>query len=360
VKLMRRWGDLQMPEILLADLKEEQKKKSMKSHFSSLLYNQMNRVLSEGGQIILFQNRRGYAPLLECQTCGWVPGCQNCDISLTYHQSFGEVICHYCGYKEISPSKCKACGSHNLKMLGFGTEKIEDELKIFFTGHNSLRMDQDTTRAKDAFTRIINALEDGEAEILVGTQMVTKGLDFDNVRLVGVLNADQMLRYPDFRAIERSYQLMAQVSGRAGRKTSRGGVVIQTYSATHPVFRFLKANDYEGFYQNEISERFEYQYPPFYKLIKFIVKDMEIEKVKQGAAWLADRLKNQFGSRILGPEFPPVARIRNQYNMHIMMKCERQDFNMTEAKKDIKQMIEDFRRQKTFGMIRVNIDVDPY
>ena len=295
----------------------------------------MQETLASDGQVILFQNRRGYSPLLECQNCGWVPSCQNCDISLTYHQAYKQVICHYCGYKEDTPRKCKACGQPTLKMLGFGTEKIEDELQIFFPDNKSLRMDQDTTSKKYAYNAIIRALEDGDAQILVGTQMVTKGLDFEKVRLVGILSADQLLRYPDFRAVERSYQLMSQVSGRAGRRGIRGKVIIQTYAMEHPVFKFLLEHDYEGFYEAEISDRLYYRYPPFYKLIKITLKDAELEKVKVAAQWFADRLKEELGPRVLGPEFPSVARIRNKYLMNIMIKLERSGIDIDEIKKQI-------------------------
>lgn len=360
VRMHERFGNIQMPEIVLADLQQEHRKKSMKSHFSSVLYMEMQRVLSEGGQVILFQNRRGYAPLLECTSCGWTPTCQNCDISLTYHQSTHDIICHYCGYKEPSPKKCKACGNFTLKMLGYGTEKIEDELKIFFPEYKSLRMDQDTTRGKLAYSKIINAFEDGEAHILVGTQMVTKGLDFENVRLVGILNADQMLRYPDFRAVERSYQLMSQVSGRAGRRDIRGKVVIQTFNVNHPLFEYLLEHNYEGFYVNEIQERLDFKYPPFYKLVKISVRDEEQEKVKTAAHALADRLRDIYGPRVLGPEFPPVARIRGRYTMHIMLKFERRNMNMPEAKLVLQKEVENFKTSKEHKGVRIILDVDPY
>ena len=360
VKLLSRFGNIQLPEIFIADMREETRKKTAKSHFSSLLYNHMQETLASDGQVILFQNRRGYSPLLECQNCGWVPSCQNCDISLTYHQAYKQVICHYCGYKEDTPRKCKACGQPTLKMLGFGTEKIEDELQIFFPDNKSLRMDQDTTSKKYAYNAIIRALEDGDAQILVGTQMVTKGLDFEKVRLVGILSADQLLRYPDFRAVERSYQLMSQVSGRAGRRGIRGKVIIQTYAMEHPVFKFLLEHDYEGFYEAEISDRLYYRYPPFYKLIKITLKDAELEKVKVAAQWFADRLKEELGPRVLGPEFPSVARIRNKYLMNIMIKLERSGIDIDEIKKQILMEANNFRSQKDFRKVRLTIDVDPF
>jgi primosomal protein N' (replication factor Y) len=320
----------------------------------------MQDILKQHGQVILFQNRRGYAPLLECTTCGWTPMCQNCDISLTYHQQFREVICHYCGYKEETPKKCASCGNYTLKMIGFGTEKIEDELNIFFPEYNSLRMDQDTTRGKHAYSRIIHAFEDGEAQILIGTQMVTKGLDFENVRLVGILNADQMLRYPDFRAIERSYQMISQVSGRAGRKNMQGKVIIQTYNVHHPLFGYVMEHNYEGFYESHIQERLDYQYPPFYRLIKLTFRHEDVEKVKTSAHYFADRLRDIFGERILGPEFPVIARIRGKYAMNILMKFERQNLNMIEAKQTLMKEVDSYRSDKAYNAVRIVVDVDPY
>ncbi len=360
VQLNSRYYSIQPPDIVTVDLREELKKKLMKSHFSSVLHIKMDQTLNGGGQVILFQNRRGYAPLLECTTCGWVPMCQNCDIALTYHQSAKSLICHYCGYHEPLLKQCRACGNYTLKMLGFGTEKIEDELKIFFPKFNTLRMDQDSTRSKTAYTKIISAIEDNEAQILIGTQMLTKGLDFENVRLVGILNADLMLRYPDFRAIEHSYQLMAQVSGRAGRRDTKGEVMIQTYNAEHPIFHFLINHDYEGFYDHEIQERIDYKYPPFYKLIKLVLKDEKQDRVKDAAHKLADDLREIFGHRVLGPEAPTVSRLRNKYLMNILLKFERQNMNMSEAKNMIFKEITRYRLDKQWKGVRFVIDVDPY
>lgn len=360
VKLEKRFGDVQLPEIILVDLRDELKKKLMKSHFSSVLFQDMKNALSQNRQIILFQNRRGYAPIIECTSCGWSPQCINCDISLTYHQIYKEVICHYCGYKEVSPGKCKACGNFTLKMLGFGTEKIEDELNLFFPENKSIRMDQDTTRGKQSFTRIIQEFEDNEAQIMIGTQMVTKGLDFENVQLVGILNADQLLRYPDFRAIERAYQMMSQVAGRAGRRKHRGKVLIQTYNIQHPMFSFLINHDYESFFNVFIQERIDFKYPPFYKLIKIVLKHEEVEVVKKAAEQFAGQLRELFGYRVLGPEFPLISRIRNKYIMQIMLKFERQGIKMQDVKKLIMKETEFFKMNKEHKKIRLNIDVDPY
>ena len=247
-----------------------------------------------------------------------------------------------------------------MKMLGFGTEKIEDELKIFFPDYVSLRMDQDSTRSKTAYTKIINAIEDNEAQILIGTQMLTKGLDFENVRLVGILTADLMLRYPDFRAIEHSYPLMAQVAGRAGRRELKGKVIIQTYNVQHPVFHFLLKHDYEGFYNHEINERMEYKYPPFFKLIKIVLKFEKLDVVTNVAHKLADDLRDIFGPRVLGPEAPAIGRIRNKYLMNILLKFERQNMNMPEAKRMIFKEITRYRLEKEWKGVRFVVDVDPY
>jgi len=360
VQLNARYYSVQPPDIVTVDLREELKKKLMKSHFSSVLHQEMDKTLKAGGQVILFQNRRGYAPLLECTTCGWIPMCQNCDIALTYHQAAKSMICHYCGYHEPLLKQCKACGNYTLKMLGFGTEKIEDELKIFFPDYTTLRMDQDSTRSKTAYSKIITAIEDNEAQILIGTQMLTKGLDFENVRLVGILNADLMLRQPDFRALEHSYQLMAQVSGRSGRRELKGKVIIQTYNPQHPIFHFLINHDYEGFYNHEIQERVDYKYPPFFKLIKIVLKDEKQDRVKDVAHKLADDLRDIFGHRVLGPEAPSISRIRNKYLMNILLKFERQNMNMAEAKNMIFKEITRYRLDKQWKGTRFVIDVDPY
>ncbi|MCX6352929.1 MAG: primosomal protein N' [Bacteroidetes bacterium] len=360
VNLNNRFGDIQMPEIKIANLRDEQKKKLMKSHFSSVLMAEMKATMEGGGQVILFQNRRGYAPMLQCMECGWTPECKNCDISLTYHQNLKQLVCHYCGYHEDLPKKCGKCGNFSMKMLGFGTEKIEDELGIFFPDRKTLRMDQDTTRKKHSFNKIIQALEDGEADILVGTQMVTKGMDFEKVRLVGILSADQLLRHPDFRAMERCFSLISQVSGRAGRRNIRGKVVVQSYSPEHPIFNFILANDYEGFYKTEINDRLFYRYPPFYKLIKLIVRDKEEKKAQEAASWLSNKLKDELGSRVLGAEAPAIGRIRNYYIRQIMVKIERTKTDIDFVKNHIMMEVENFNKTKDYRGVKVAIDVDPY
>ncbi len=359
VRLKKRYGDILMPRIDIVNLKAEYSKNKMKSEFSTPLYQEMKQNLTNGYQNILFQNRRGYAPFIQCQTCGWVPECQNCDISLTYHKYYKEIRCHLCGYREVNPNKCKACGSTELRMKGFGTEKLEDELKTLFPETRILRLDQDTTTRKNAFHQIISEFENGKAGILVGTQMVTKGLDFENVRLVGIVSADQMLKYPDFRANERSFQLMLQVSGRSGRKNKQGEVLIQTFLPQHPIFNFLQNYDYEGFYQHEIYERLRFNYPPFTRLVKLHLKAKDLEKIKKGANILANHLRNCFQERVFGPELPPVMRVKNQYLMNIMIKFERKGLNLIHAKQQMMETIADFQKDPDYKSIRINIDVDP-
>lgn len=359
VEMLTRFGEIQMPELILSDLKVEKKRKTMKSHFSLRLFEEMNDTLKNHGQIILFQNRRGYAPILECQDCAWSPKCRYCDITLTYHQNTKKVVCHYCGYQEEVPKKCGACNGYDLKMLGFGTEKIEDELQIFFPEVKSLRLDQDTIRNKNSYTKIITAFEDNEAHILVGTQMVTKGLDFDNARLVGILNADQLFKYPNFRAEERCFQLISQVSGRAGRRKIRGKVIIQTHEPEHPVFGYLLNNDFKGFYEWQLAQRLEFKYPPFYRLIHIVLKDLDQNVVKRAGDWLGNRLKDIFLHRVLGPEIPIVNRLRNKYLNGIMLKFERQNLSLEKSKAQLMEQIALMKKEKDFHKTQVIVNVDP-
>jgi primosomal protein N' (replication factor Y) len=353
-----RFGGMEMPQIEIVDIKEASKRKQMKSHFSPQLLDKMQASLDKKEQIILFQNRRGFAPLMECATCAWTPHCTQCDVSLTYHKQLNQLRCHYCGYSIKPPSACAACGDTAMRTKGFGTEKIEDELGIFFPQAKIARMDLDTTRAKFAHRQIISDFEERNIDILVGTQMVTKGLDFDNVALVGILNADSMLNFPDFRAFERSYQLMAQVSGRAGRKNKRGHVIIQSYNPTHPILQFVLNNNYEGMYASELSERKNFQYPPFYRLIQFTLRHKDQDLLNLGAKHFADALKGHFGKRVLGPEYPAVARIRNEYHKNILLKFER-DASMGKVKEILKAEMAAFRTFPDFKGVKVIPDVDP-
>ena len=357
-EMKQRFGGIQMPEILIADVKEASKRKEMKSHFSPMLLDHIALALQNKEQVILFQNRRGFAPQLECDTCAWVPQCNNCDVSLTYHKNTNQLRCHYCGYSVKPPTKCAACGDTNIKMKGFGTEKIEEELAIFYPAAKIARMDLDTTRSKFAHQHIIQDFEDGNIDILVGTQMVTKGLDFDNVSMVGILNADSMLNFPDFRAFERSYQLMAQVSGRAGRKNKRGKVIIQTHNPDHSIIQNVWNNDYLSMYTNQLLDRKNFHYPPYYRLIEITLIHKDLDLVNASSKFLADQLKIHFAKRVLGPEFPLVSRIRNLYHKNILLKVER-EASVVQVKKILNEMITMFKNDTTFKPVRIQLDVDP-
>ena len=359
VEITERYGEVKLPEIVISDLKEATRKKKMKSHFSQFLIDEMQTYLDNKEQIILFQNRRGYNPSWLCESCGWVPQCKNCDISLTYHKYTHYQKCHYCGFTEKPISKCKACGSNSLKMQGFGTEKIEEDLSLYFPTSAVKRMDYDTTRNKNGYQHIIDNFEQGAIDILVGTQMVTKGLDFDNVGMVGVLNADSLLHYPDFRSFERSFQLLTQVAGRAGRKEKQGKVIIQTYSLEHPVIERVIENDFLGMYNQEIEEREKYGYPPFYRLIKITVKHRERERSAEAADELGKLLKKQLGARVLGPETPAIARIKNLYINQLMIKFERK-ISPVKLKEFIRETVGKFNNQPHFKSVRIVLDVDFY
>ncbi|HBY68679.1 MAG TPA: primosomal protein N', partial [Flavobacteriaceae bacterium] len=285
VHLKTRFGNVLMPEIELVDIKEKARKKRMKGHFSDRLLEEMNEVLELGEQVILFQNRRGFSPIVECTTCGVSPQCPNCDVSLTYHQYKNELRCHYCGYHMAMQLSCMACGSETLDTKGFGTEQIETELKALFPKHSIARMDQDTTRGKNAYAKLIDKLENEEIDILVGTQMLAKGLDFRNISLVGVMNADNLLNFPDFRAHERSFQLLQQVSGRAGRTSKRGKVLIQSYNPYHQILQQVSTNDYKSMYEQQLEDRYQYKYPPYYRTIKITCKDRNLQKMQKAAKW---------------------------------------------------------------------------
>ncbi|MCF8369167.1 MAG: primosomal protein N' [Bacteroidales bacterium] len=358
VELNSRFGDVQMPEILVADIKRETREKTMRSHFSGFLIDHINEALENKEQVILFQNRRGYSLRLECDTCNWMPECKNCDVTLIYHKHNNQLKCHYCGYSRRVPERCDACGGTHLKMKGFGTEKLEDDLAILYPDARIKRMDLDTTRSKFAYQHIINDFENRRIDILVGTQMVTKGLDFDNVSIVGIMNADSMICFPDFRSYERSYQLMAQVSGRAGRKNKRGKVIIQAYNPYHSVIRDVIANDYQSMYSSQILERRNFNYPPFYRLVYVSLKHKDARLLNEGARELAIILRDQFGNRILGPEYPLIAKIKNLYIKRILIKLERDD-QLLNNKKSIADLIDKFHSQAIYRNIRAVIDVDP-
>ncbi|MBI35886.1 MAG: primosomal protein N' [Flavobacteriales bacterium] len=359
VELTKRYGGIQLPEVQCGDLKGDKKKKRMVSLFTELLKNNMDEALEKGEQIILFQNRRGFAPMLECFTCGHIQQCKRCDVSLTYHKHSNLLRCHYCGYTEKVELTCTACGSVDTNMRGFGTEKIEEEVKKVFPKARVARMDLDTTRGKNSYQNLISKFEDKEVDILVGTQMVSKGLDFNNVSLVGVLNADQMLYYPDFRAFERAYQLMAQVSGRAGRKYKRGKVIIQSHNPHHNTIRDVMDNDYLNMYNSEILNRRNFLYPPFYRLIYLTFRHKERDVLDACCDTFASNLKSEIGNdRVLGPEYPGISRINNLYNKKIMIKAQK-SLSIVQIKSKIKYWIDVFKKDSAFKYVRITVDVDP-
>ena len=359
VEITRRYNDVLMPEIELVDIKEKQRKKRMKGHFSDRLQEEMTEALQEGQQIILFQNRRGFSPIVECTTCGHSPQCPNCDVSLTYHQKINQLRCHYCGYHMAMLLNCRACGSPDLDNKGFGTEQIEKEVNELFPDAKVGRMDLDTTRGKYGYEKIITAFEQHEIDVLVGTQMVTKGLDFRNVRLVGIMNADNMLNFPDFRAHERSFQLMLQVSGRAGRTDRRGKVLIQTYNPYHKILQQVSTNNYIEMYNEQMNERYNYKYPPIYRLIKITLKHKDYNRVNTASDWLAKSLRQVFAEHVLGPEFPPIARIRNQYQKNILIKIPPKQ-PLAKTKEAINKVKNSFMNVKDFRSVRLIINVDNY
>lgn len=358
VSMEKRFGNVQLPEVFVADLKEAYEKYLMKANLSPDLFDAISASLRNNEQIILFQNRRGFSPVMQCETCGWTPECKSCDISLTYHKYRNQLSCHYCGYSHAVPAKCGRCGSAKMKLAGFGTEKVEEDLEIYFPDSKIVRMDLDTTRNKNAYQRIISEFESGEIDILVGTQMISKGLDFDNVGLVGILSADNMLRYPDFRAYERSYQLMTQVAGRAGRKHKRGKVIIQAFEPDHLIVRKVVEGDYIGMVKDQLIHRKLFNYPPYSRMIKITVKHRDQSTVKNGANTLVRELRKLLGDRILGPETPSIARIRNLYLENIIIKLPKNRPNK-ETKARIRSIIDGFTNQKPFKSLRVVIDVDP-
>ncbi len=359
VNLNRRYGNVLLPEIEIVDIKEKHRKRKMTGHFSDRLLEEVRETLIEKEQVILFQNRRGFSPILECNTCGHSPQCPNCDVSLTFHSHNNQLRCHYCGYHMALQQKCIACGSPELSTKGFGTEKVETELKALFPDHKIGRMDLDTTRGKHGYEKIISAFETGEIDILVGTQMLTKGLDFRNVRLVGIMNADSLLNFPDFRAHERSFQLMLQVAGRAGRTEKRGKVLIQTYNPHHQIVQQVSTNSYAEMYKEQLEERRQYKYPPFFRLIKITLKGRDYSRVNEGADWLATSLKNSFYENVLGPEFPPVARIRNEYYKNILIKIPQKQ-SLGKTKGLVEKILQSFKAVGAFRSIRVVMNVDPY
>lgn len=359
VELNSRYGDMQLPEIHIVDIKRAHLKKQMEYHFSPFLLKNIGEVLDKKKQIILFQNRRGYAPLLECNLCSFTPSCNNCDVSLTYHKHTNSLRCHYCGYNTDKQLSCTSCGHNEMIDKGFGTEQIEEELKVLFPDAKTQRMDHDTTRKKDSYSQIIDDFERGNTDILIGTQMVTKGLDFDNVEVVGVLNADSMLKFPDFRALERAYQLMSQVAGRAGRKGERGKVIIQTYDEKHEIIHQVKNHDYLQMCKKQLEERKIFKYPPYCRIISVNMQHKNENKLDKLSKQFSISLRKSFRNRVLGPESPGVSKIRNYYHKNILLKIET-EASVKEAKIILNNLILKYRDLKDFRAVRINMDVDPY
>jgi primosomal protein N' (replication factor Y) len=359
VEISERYGNVKMPEIELVDLKDKYFRKKMSGHFSDTLIEEITTALSLGEQVILFQNRRGFSPVIECMTCGHVPQCPQCDVSLTYHKHKNQLRCHYCGYAMAKPTNCHSCTSVHLTTKGFGTEQIQQELVELFPNTKVGRMDQDTTRGKFGFEKIIDSFKNQEVEILVGTQMLAKGLDFDNVSLVGIMNADNMLYHPDFRAFERSFQMMTQVSGRSGRSEKQGKVIIQTYNPDHNTIQQVVYNNYVGMYKEQLYERQIYNYPPYYKLIKLTLKHRDFDKLKEGSMWLYQVMKQSLTIPVLGPEEPPISRIRNEYIRTIMIKIPTNQ-SLQGTKKTIQKMLNSFEAVAQYRAIKVSVNVDFY
>ena len=361
VSLSRRFGNAQLPEIELVDIRREKKRRTMREDFSSVLLDRMQQALDQEEQVIIFQNRRGYSPYIQCEDCGHIPKCEQCDVSLTYHQFAYELRCHYCGHHEKLHMECEACGSTKLKTAGYGTEKLEEEIQMLLPSSRVQRMDLDTTRKKNSYQQIIDAFANRELDILVGTQMVSKGLDFDGVSLVGILDADRMIHFPDFRSHERTFQLITQVSGRSGRRDKVGKVIIQTTNVEQPILQKIVDNNYLGLYREEIAEREEYHYPPFIRLIRITVKNPDKNTCSRAAQKLADILKDKLGAkRVLGPEEPLISRLRNQYLMQLMIKMEKRQQLMMEAKKFIRESCTLVEKDKQLKKTSTVIDVDPF
>lgn len=358
VEMKHRFGGLEMPEILCADMREATKKKEVQGHFSKFLIDHIAEALSNHKQVILFQNRRGFSLRIECDDCHYVPQCQHCDVSLVYHKNTHSLRCHYCGYSIPVPSECPACHSTHLTMKGFGTERIEEDLAIMFPNAHIARMDLDSTMQKNQHAQIISDFEDGSIDILVGTQMVTKGLDFNNVSVVGILSADNLVAYPDFRAYERAFQQMTQVSGRAGRHGHRGKVIIQAYNPWHQAIRDVIDNNYANMYGSQIIERRVFSYPPYHRLIEITLRHRDSDSLNEASASLASRLRQVFGTRVIGPEYPSVPRVRGLYIKNILMRFERSE-SLGEAKRIILEQTNQLLAEKPFKSVRIAFDVDP-
>ncbi len=358
VELFQRYKGIELPEIQVIDIKDLQHRKMMNGPFSPLLLNKVREALERGEQAILFQNRRGYAPMIECKQCGWVPHCQHCDVSLTLHRNLNQLSCHYCGYTYQVPTECPACGSKELQTRGYGTEKIEDQVRDIFPEAHIARMDLDTTRTRHAYERIISDFSAGRTNLLIGTQMISKGLDFDKVSVVGILNADTMLNYPDFRAYEHAFMMMSQVSGRAGRKGRRGLVVLQTKSPQLPLIHQVVNNDYSGFYNALIAERQQFHYPPFCRLVYVFLKHRNEGLVESAGILLGSRLRQWFGTRVLGPDKPGVAKVKSLAIRKVVLKLE-PGLNLSEVRRYLLLARQQMLQEKRYVSLQIYFDVDP-
>ncbi len=360
VELKKRFNNVLMPEINMVDLKEKHLKKRMQGLFSDTLVEHMQEMFKENQQVILFQNRRGFSPVMECMTCGNAPQCPNCDVSLTYHKYKNQLRCHYCGYHTITPMECPSCSSRALDTKGFGTEQIEQQFLGIFPDQRIARMDLDTTRGKHSYEKLIHQMDTGAVQCLVGTQMVTKGLDFRDVGLVGIMNADSMLNFPDYRAHERTFQLLTQVAGRAGRTSRRGKVLIQTYSPNHQILQQVSMHDYDSMYREQLNERYQFKYPPFSRMIRITFKHRDYNRTQEAAQWFVNALQQlPKGVDVLGPEFPPVSRIRNLFIVHVIVKIDK-SIHPERVKKFIRKVQRSFESIKQYRPVRCNVDVDFY
>lgn len=358
VELKTRFGDVMMPSMMLADTREAGRRKAMSSHFSPQMLNAVEEALTKGEQVILFQNRRGFSPYIICSECGWVPGCSDCSVSYTYHKGIDRMVCHYCGKRAKLPQICEACGSASLVTRGFGTEKIEEEIRIIFPSATVARMDQDTTRSRNSHSIILSDFAGGATDILIGTQMISKGLDFENLTVVGILDADSMLHFPDFRAYERSFQMMEQVSGRAGRRTRRGKVIIQTGDPSHLILRQVLKHDYKAMYLTQLEERQLFGYPPFTRLIRITLKHRDMPLLNRSAARFAGTLRRRLGKAVLGPEFPQVMQVQKWYLKTVIVKLGK-ELSASKVKEMIRTAMETEMKLSGNSGLHIHADVDP-
>ena len=358
VELDQRFKGIELPEIKVVDVKDMQRRKMMYGPISPLLLETMQQALAEGEQVILFQNRRGFAPMIECRVCGWVPKCENCDVSLTLHKNMNLLTCHYCGYTYPVPKQCPNCESDDIRPYGYGTEKIEEKIMELFPGVPVARMDLDTTRSRNAYERIINDFSAGRTKILIGTQMISKGLDFDHVRVVGILNADSMLNIPDFRAYEHAFTMMSQVAGRAGRKGKRGLVILQTKDVEQPVIKQVVDNNWRDFYSLMLAERSLFHYPPVYRLIYVYLKHKDEDRVDTAALEMGGRLRQWFGARVLGPDKPSVSKVRTLFIRKIMLKLET-GIDIRKVHQCLHAAQQQMEEDKRYSSLQIYYDVDP-